>query len=177
MHLVLFVHRVRELPAGLYLLLRDPDRLDALRAAMRTEFRWSKPPGCPDELPLWTLAIGACDNAARAISCGQDIAADGAFALGMLAEFRARLEQHGPWFYRCLHWETGAVGQQLYLEAEAAGVRSTGIGCFLDPLLHELLGLQDDAFQTLYHFTVGGALDDARLRTLAPYAHLQEPTR
>ena len=34
--------------------------------------------------------------------------------------------------YRRLFWECGLIGQVLYLEAEAAGVRGTGIGCFYD---------------------------------------------
>jgi hypothetical protein len=42
----------------------------------------------------------------------------------------------------------------LYLEAEAAGVRSTGIGCFFDDPVHQVFGLGDLAFQSLYHFTV-----------------------
>jgi hypothetical protein len=151
--------------------VRDHSQIDSLRSAMRSEFRWSPPPGCPDGLGLWTLALGACDNVARSVSCGQDIAADGVFALGMLAEFEPRLRAHGPWFYRGLHWETGLVGQVLYLEAEAVGLRATGIGCFLDDLMHEVLGLSGNAWQTLYHFAVGGAVDDARLRTLDPYAH------
>ncbi len=46
----------------------------------------------------------------------------------MLGEFRDSLANDGPWFYRALHWEAGLVGQTLYLESEAEGVRSTGIG-------------------------------------------------
>jgi hypothetical protein len=57
----------------------------------------------------------------------------------------------------------------LYLEAEAAGVRSTGIGCFFDDPVHQVFGLRDLEFQSLYHFTVGGAVDDPRLTTLPPY--------
>ena len=75
--------------------------------------------------------------------------------------------------YRHLFWETGMIGQVLYLEAEAQGVRATGIGCFFDDPVHELMGLPDDAFQSLYHFTVGGPQDDARLATLAAYHHLE----
>ncbi len=46
--LALFVHRVRGLEPGLYLLARDPARVQVLRAAMRPEFDWSRPdrPGC-----------------------------------------------------------------------------------------------------------------------------------
>jgi hypothetical protein len=170
-HLAIFVHRVDGLPPGLYLLARDAGRRDELRAAMRAEFRWSTPEGCPDDLALRCLALGACGPIARSVSCGQDIAADGAFSLGMIAELEPRLRAHGAWFYRCLHWEAGMVGQVLYLEAEAAGISATGIGCFLDDLMHELLGLRGAAWQTLYHFTVGGAVLDARLRTIDAYAH------
>jgi hypothetical protein len=40
--------------------------------------------------------------------------------------------------------------------------------------VHQLLGidLSDDAWQSLYHFTVGGAVDDDRLTTLPAYGHL-----
>ena len=65
--------------------------------------------------------------------------------------------------------KTGLIGQVLYLEAEAAGVRATGIGCFFDDPVHRVFGIEDLAFQSLYHFTVGGAVDDPRLTTLAPY--------
>ena len=99
-------------------------------------------------------------------SCGQEIAADGVFAAAMLAEYRAPLETFGPWFYRRLHWEAGVVGQQLYLEAEASGIRATGIGCFFDDLTHRTFGIKGDAFQVLYHFTMGGAIDDVRLQTV-----------
>jgi hypothetical protein len=61
------------------------------------------------------------------------------------------------------------IGQVLYLEAEAAGIRGTGIGCFFDDGMHNLLGLRDRALQSLYHFTVGGPLEDKRLTTLPAY--------
>src|SRR5207302_10205632 len=99
----------------------------------------------------------------------QKIAADGAFAAAMLAEFRAPLERFGPWFYRRLHWETGVVGQLLYLEAEASGIRATGIGCFFDDATHLAFRLAGDQFQVLYHFTLGGAVEDPRLQTSPPY--------
>ena len=60
----------------------------------------------------------------------------------------------------------------LYLEAEAAGVRGTGIGCYFDDAVHKLLGLDGDRFQSLYHFTVGSPVEDPRLMTLPAYFHL-----
>jgi len=172
-HLALFVHRVQGLPPGLYCLCRDGAAEPALRAAMKTEFRWEPAVNCPVHLRLFHLVRADARQAAKTLSCQQDIAGDSAFSLGMLAEFDAGLEE-GPWVYRRLFWECGLVGQALYLEAEACGVRGTGIGCFFDDPVHELLGLQDTAYQSLYHFTIGGPLVDDRLQTLPGYGHLQK---
>jgi SagB-type dehydrogenase family enzyme len=166
-HLAIFVHRVEGLAPGLYLLARDRSAVDRLRAACGREFLW-EPIG--EALPLYLLARGDCRGMARRLSCDQDIAADGFFSLGMIAEFDASLEAFGPSFYRQLFWETGVVGQQLYLEAEAAGARATGIGCFYDDPVHEVLGIADHRFQSLYHFTVGVPVEDARLTTEPGYS-------
>jgi len=171
-HLGLFVHRVEGLPAGLYAFARDPGAVGALRAALRQGFLWERPEGCPAHLPLFLVLPADCRSASALTSCHQDIAADGAFSLGMLAELESSLAE-GPWWYRRLHWEAGIVGQALYLEAEAAGVRSTGIGCYFDDAFHEVLGLASRRFQDLYHFTVGGPVEDERLMTRPPYAHLR----
>jgi hypothetical protein len=112
-------------------------------------------------------------NAAKMICCHQDIAADGAFAVAMLAELEPAIGEYGASFYKRLHWEAGAIGQVLYLEAEAAGVRATGIGCFFDDALHEVLGLDGRSLAMLYGFTVGGPVDDPRIRTAPAYAHLE----
>jgi hypothetical protein len=61
------------------------------------------------------------------------------------------------------------LGHALYLEAEAAGIRATGIGCYFDDEMHALLGIKDHGWQSLYHFTMGGPVDDPRLSTLPPY--------
>ncbi|MEK6244655.1 MAG: SagB/ThcOx family dehydrogenase [Pseudomonadota bacterium] len=177
-HFGLFVHRVAGLDPGLYVLARDPAKVDTLKRAMHARFSWSTPPGCPADLPLYLLELGDVKQLAAQVSCNQDIAGDGAFSLGMIAEYREALYTHGPWFYRRLFWETGLIGQVLYLEAEAAGVRATGIGCFFDDPVHQVFGFKDLAFQSLYHFTVGGAVEDPRLTTLPPYdAHLQGQER
>ncbi len=170
--LLLFVHRVANLPPGLYALLRDPARRQALEEAMDRTFVWTRPAGCPLSLPLFFLVEGDARSAAQQTSCNQEIAADGVFAAAMLTEYRASLEAFGPWFYRRLYWETGIIGQVLYLETEASGIRGTGIGCFFDDLTHEVFGLTGDRFQVLYHFTVGGPVDDPRLQTNPPYQHL-----
>ena len=171
--LAIFIHRVGGLQAGLYLLVRDPAHEPSLKKALRSELYWKKPEGCPKTLPLYQLQVGDTCDVAKIISCHQDIAADGAFALGMLAEFDASLERHGALFYTRLFWETGLIGQILYLEAEAAGIRSTGIGCFFDDAMHEVLGISDHSWQSLYHFTVGAPMDDARIQPLPSYWHLK----
>ena len=77
---------------------------------------------------------------ANRVSCDQDIAADGFFSLGMIARLESSIRDR-DWFYRRLFWESGIIGQTLYLEAEAAGARATGIGCFYDDPVHEAAGL------------------------------------
>lgn len=166
----LFVHRVEGIEPGLYALARHPSHEAILRRSFQSGFLWEKPAGCPAELPLYLLVPARVTAAARTVSCHQEIAADGAFALGMLAEFDARLRERGPAMYPRLFWETGVVGQVLYLEAEAAGIRATGIGCFFDDVMHEMLGIADRSWQSLYHFTAGGPLDDERLETGEAYA-------
>ena len=168
-HLGLFVHRVNDLTPGLYMLVRDRRQLAHLQGALREDADWETPPGCPAELPLYLLREGDARAAARQLSCGQDIAADGCFSVAMLTEFEGPLHEYGAWFYPRLYWECGMVGQMLYLEAEAAGIRGTGIGCFFDDPVHALFGLRDAAYQSLYHFTVGGPEEDTRLTTLPPY--------
>jgi SagB-type dehydrogenase family enzyme len=164
--LALFVHRVDDLAPGMYVLARDPKALDRLRAAVRREFLWEP---ADDGLPFVCLARGDCRTLSKRLSCDQDIAADGFFSLGMIAEFDASIDANGASFYRNLFWESGVVGQALYLEAEAAGARATGIGCFYDDPVHDVLGLEGHAFQSLYHFTVGMPVEDSRLTTEPGY--------
>jgi SagB-type dehydrogenase family enzyme len=166
-NIALFVHRVNGVAPGLYMLVREGDALGRLRAACGRDFLWEAAEF--DALPLYCLAKGDCRRLAARLSCDQDIAADGFFSLGMIADFDRSLEEYGGFFYRNLFWEAGAIGQALYLEAEAAGARATGIGCFYDDPVHDVLGLQGHAFQSLYHFTVGVPVDDARLTTTLGY--------
>ena len=166
-HLALFVHRVQDVPPGMYMLVREPGALDRLRSACRPEFLWE---AADDRLPLRLLARHDARSMAARLSCDQGIASDGFFSLGMIADFDASLQTFGPSFYRHLFWETGVVGQTLYLEAEAAGARATGIGCFYDDPVHDVLGLRGHGFQSLYHFTVGRPVDDTRLTTEPGYS-------
>jgi SagB-type dehydrogenase family enzyme len=171
-HLLLFVHRVDGLTPGVYVLVRDQEKLLLLQQSLNDELVWTPVPDCPETLPLYWLLEGDAKRAAIQVSCHQDIAGDSAFSLGMIAEFEGRLREEGAWWYPRLFWEAGLLGQVLYLEAEAAGVRATGIGCFFDDPVHEIVGIKDRSFQSLYHFTVGGPVEDGRLMTLPAYHHI-----
>ena len=171
-HLLIFVHRVEGLTPGLYFLVRDQQKLSFIQESMNPEFIWTPAPDCPEEVPLYWLLEGNAKKLAVQVSCHQDIAGDSAFSFGMLAEFEGRLREGGAWWYPRLFWESGLLGQVLYLEAEAAGVRATGIGCFFDDPVHEIVAMKGLNLQSLYHFTIGGPVEDRRLMTLPPYGHL-----
>jgi hypothetical protein len=171
-HLMLFVHRIDGLTPGLYFLLRDPRKLPFVQQSMNSALHWQQAPGCPEQLPLYWLLEGDAKRLAVQVSCHQDIAGDGAFSFGMLAEFEGRLRERGPWWYPRMFWEAGLLGQVLYLEAESAGVRATGIGCFFDDPVHAILAVNGLSLQSLYHFTIGGPVEDRRLMTLPAYGHL-----
>ena len=173
-HLMLFVHRVEGLRPGLYFLVRDHTKLTFLQQSTNAELNWELAPGCPDDLPLYWLLEGDAKRLAAQVSCHQEIAGDSAFSFGMLADFEGTLRERGAWWYPRLFWESGLLGQVLYLEAEAAGVRATGIGCFFDDPVHEIVAVKGLSLQSLYHFTIGGAVEDRRLMTLPPYRHLSQ---
>ncbi len=172
-NLAIFVHRVSGLEQGLYLLARHVKDLRELKSRCSANLLWQKVDEAPDTLKLYLLEKGDYKEIAAAVSCYQYIAGDSAFSLGMIATFREKIEKD-PSFYRRLFWETGMIGQVLYLEAEAQGLRGTGIGCFHDDMMHRLLGLTDDAYQGLYHFTIGNAPEDKRITVLPPYHHLND---
>lgn len=169
--LLLFVHRVQGLAPGLYWLDRTATPEAERRAALRDSFLWEH---CGFDLPLYRLQAGDARGLSGFLSCGQAIAADSCFALAMLARMDAALAE-GPWAYAGLYRECGRLGQLLYLEAEAAGLSGTGIGCFFDPVVHELLDISDSRWQSLYHFTLGRALWDERLTSLPAYESLRWP--
>lgn len=168
-HFFIFVHRVVGLESGLYLFLRNENHLNELKESMSSDFLWKQPNDC--KIPLYLLKQGDYKLQAESISCGQSIASDSAFSLGMLTRFESEIEMY-PQVYKELYWECGAMGQLLYLEAEKHGVRATGIGCFFDDECHRLAGIKDKSFQSLYHFTIGGPVEDDRFTTLTPYHHL-----
>jgi SagB-type dehydrogenase family enzyme len=187
-HLALFVHRVDGFAPGIYAFVRNLAVIDDWRRSLRPEFIWEPQrdaAGILGDGELHFLLPFDMTWPATRVSCDQDIAGDGFFSLAMLGHMGA-VRQRGDWFYRRLFWEAGAIGQLLYLEAEAAGGRGTGIGCFYDDAVHELLGVGSQAsgtsegayaamtaeWQSLYHFAVGRPVEDTRLTTEPGYAPL-----
>lgn len=166
-NLVLFVHSVESLTPGLYILLGDTNAKDTLVSSMKESYLWDRVEGNVNNLYL--LQEGDFQYSAKTISCGQDIAAHGAFSIGMLVEFDKQLEEYGAHRYKELYWQCGAMGQQLYLEATSLHLSATGIGCFLDDVMHNSLGLKNTKYQSLYHFTIGRGLVDKRLTDEEPY--------
>nr|CAB3494411.1 unnamed protein product [Digitaria exilis] len=126
------------LPKGLYFLVRNEEHFGALQRAMRQDFEWVRPEGCPDGLPLYRLMKGDCQRLSMQISCFQEIASHGCFSLGMIARFEPVLHDKG-------------------------------IGCYFDDAVHDVLGLKDLEFQSLYHFTVGAPVLDRRIMSLPAY--------
>ncbi len=179
-HLLLFVLRVDGLPSGLYLLPRTPAAAGELPTLLAQRFPSQRPVAdvdaeCPAHLGLIQLSdmgLQELQRTARALSCHQDIASTSAFSLSMLGDFDAATgDGHG---YRELLREAGLVGQVLYLEAEAADLRGTGIGCFFDDPVRQTFGLADSRWQSVYHFTVGTPITDARIETGPPYPQRQQ---
>ena len=164
--LLFYVRRVEGLVPGLYALLRSADS-GALQAHLESCFPTQTVDGLPVVLLLPVEAV-PLKRMARSLHCHQDLASNACFAVGMLARF-AEVLAADPAAYRDLYREAGLIGQVLYLEAEARGVNGCGIGCFFDDPVHETIGLTDQRWQSLYHFTVGLAVPDSRIETSAPY--------
>lgn len=168
-HLLIFVNRVKDLLPGLYIFLRKPEEKERFKAAIRSDFLWEKPKNCPSDLEFYLLMEETLDFFVAQLSCTQRKAADACFTACMLSEFEGPLSRFGAWIYPYLFWECGILGQLLYLEAEAYGLRGCGIGCFFDDPLHEAIGLKGLEFQDLYHFAVGYPLPEIGVRTLPAY--------
>ena len=73
----------------------------------------------------------------------------------MIADIDRAVRAHGDRGYRYVHFEAGAIGQRLYLAAEALGLGGTGIGAFFDDEVHRYLNLARDQGQVVYHFAIG----------------------
>jgi SagB-type dehydrogenase family enzyme len=168
-HAVLWAHRVDGLAPGAYALPRSAGGARRMAEGLQTGTAWQAVPEAPAGVPLQCIALHpALAGSLRTLSCHQAIASDACVALSLVAEFDAI--DAAPWCYRALYQEAGLMGQVLYLQAEAEGFSGTGIGCYFDDAVHELLGLQGHSLQVVYHFTLGTALTDARIHSEAAYA-------
>lgn len=175
-HLLVFAHRVEGVAPGAYLLGRGDGALERLRDrlghGLGAPLDWAEVDGAPAGLALRRLATNpALAGTLRTIDCHQALGSDAAVAFALLAEFQPL---PGPWAYRTRLQEAGLIGQRLYLEAEAAGLRGTGIGCFFDDTLHALVGIAPPEaaqapLQSVYHFTVGVPLHDPRIVDTPPH--------
>lgn len=136
--LYLYVHRVEGLASGAYRY-------------------W------PEHAELEMLKQGDQRLVAAALSLGQDLAGNACVAFSMIGDFENATRVYGDRGYRYVHFESGAIGQRMYLAAEALGLRATGIGAFFDDPVHEYLGLAPAQGQVVYHFAIGHAVPDPRL--------------
>jgi hypothetical protein len=178
-HVLLFAHRVDGLAPGAYLLPRSETGLALLRRTLPATLDLQPVPDAPIDAPLLCLAENpALAGTLRTLNCHQALGSDAILGFALLAEFNP-LQQASD--YRERLQEAGLIGQVLYLEAEAMDLRGTGIGCFFDDALHQLVGLPpaatDAPLQSVYHFTIGLPVVDARIATEPPYAHLTHPPR
>lgn len=150
-HLLLFVHRINGISPGIYALVRDEDKIQQIQrewqssslirrnANQTADYMWKKPDSCPLDLPLYQLTEGDVRRLATQVSCDQDIAGDGAFSFGMIAEFDNTMHEYGSAAYKHLHWESGFLCHLVYIESERHGFRTTGMGCYFDDAVHALI--------------------------------------
>lgn len=117
--LYLHVHRIRGLEPGVY--------------------RWHTA-----EHRLEQLHRGNVERVAAYLSLEQQLAGNACFAISMIADLEAAAHLFGNRGYRYVHFEAGAIGQRLYVGAEALGWNSTGIGAFYDDEVHRYLGFLEE---------------------------------
>jgi len=141
--LYLYVHRVEGLEAGVYRF-------------------WPKGSE-PGHSELETIKLGDQQVAAAGLSLGQELAGNACVAFSMIGDLERATRAHGDRGYRYVHFEAGAIGQRLYLAAEALGLGATGIGAFFDDAVHRYLGLTAEQGQVVYHFAIGYPVPDPRV--------------
>lgn len=136
--LYLYAHRVDDLAPGVYRYWPQHGQLEPVRA-------------------------GDQRVAAAGLSLGQDLAGNACAAFSMIADLDRAARCFGDRGYRYAHFEAGAIGQRMYIAAEALGLRATGIGAFFDGRVHEYLGVKPEDGQVIYHFAIGYPIADPRL--------------
>ena len=168
-HLALFVHRVDgRRRRGSTCCRAIAAAVERLRAALRARVPVGARRRRAAAARVWRAATAARSPAR--LSCDQDIAADGFFSLGMLAEFDASLRSSGRRSTGTCSGNRAWSGRCCISKRKPPARARTGIGCFYDDPVHDVLGLTDHAFQSLYHFTVGMPVEDTRLTTEPGYS-------
>jgi SagB-type dehydrogenase family enzyme len=117
----------------------------------------------PADAELELVKRGDQRVAAAGLSLGQDLAGNACVAFSMIADIDHATRAYGDRGYRYVHFEAGAIGQRLYLAAEALGLGATGIGAFFDDEVHRYLGLTPEQGQVIYHFAIGYPVPDPRV--------------
>jgi SagB-type dehydrogenase family enzyme len=100
---------------------------------------------------------------AAGLSLRQDLAGNCAIAFSMIGDLEGAALMYGDRGYRYVHFEAGAIGQRMYIAAEALGLQATGIGAFFDDMVNDHLGVPPAQGQVVYHFAIGYAVQDERL--------------
>jgi len=122
--LYLYVHRVRDCEPGVY--------------------RWDQITG-----KLEQLHRGNVQRIAAFLSLEQSLAGNSCFTVSMIADFREAARVFGNRGYRYAYFEAGAIGQRLYVGAEALGWNATGIGAFYDDDVHRYLGFLEEGAESV----------------------------
>ena len=117
----------------------------------------------PENVELEKIKSGDQRVAAAGLSLGQQLAGNACVAFSMIGDLDGAVRGHGERGYRYVHFEAGAIGQRLYLAAEALGLGATGIGAFYDDEVHRYLNLESGQGQVVYHFAIGYPVPDTRL--------------
>lgn len=95
----------------------------------------------------------------QAISLGQDLAADCAFALVQTADMEALVSAYGDRGYRYACMDCGMIGERIQLWAGHLNLGSSGIGGYYDDLANDLLDLP--LTDGVLYLTVVGIPDDS----------------
>jgi SagB-type dehydrogenase family enzyme len=117
----------------------------------------------PARAELELIKTGDQRIAAAGLSLGQDLAGNACVAASMIGDVERAVRAHGDRGYRYVHFEAGAIGQRLYLAAEALGLGATGIGAFFDDDVRRYLNLTPEQGQVVYHFAIGYPVPDYRV--------------
>jgi SagB-type dehydrogenase family enzyme len=131
--LYLAAHRVNDLAPGLYRYEPERHRLAQVRSG-----------------DLTRALVSAC--------LGQKKAGTAAAGFLMVAKLTSAAARAGDRSYRDLLIESGAIGQRVYLAAEAAGLAARNLAAFVDDELNELMEL-DGRDEAVIHLTMLGRGD------------------